>query len=221
MNILPLILCRGGSKGLPRKNIKLLNGKPLLSYVLIEALKVFPEVYLSTEDSEIAQVGKEYGATIIDRPFKLAQDDSKSIDVVKHANRILKADYIVLLNACTPLIKSEDIQACVDIATREKCESVVSLVESFDSHPSKLCYLVGNKTLPINSSYSFETGERQQLTKIYKRNTAIYVIARRTIVKGKICGKDTRGYVMPIERSIDINSEWDLKLCELILKDAN
>ena len=161
------------------------------------------------------------GVHVIDRPPKLAQDNSKSIDVVKHANRILKADYIVLLNACTPLIKSEDIQACVDIATREKCESVVSLVESFDSHPSKLCYLVGNKTLPINSSYSFETGERQQLTKIYKRNTAIYVIARRTIVKGKICGKDTRGYVMPIERSIDINSEWDLKLCELILKDAN
>src|SRR3990167_10044569 len=126
MKICPIILCRGGSKSVPRKNIKLLNGKPLLSYVLSEALKVFPKVYLSTEDEEIARIGNEYGATIIPRPPKLAQDDSKSIDAVKHALNHLKKryglnfDYVMLSNACCPLTKVEDIQACVDIAVREK-----------------------------------------------------------------------------------------------------
>lgn len=218
MKIFPIILCRGGSKGVPRKNIRDLNGKPLLSYALTEALKVFPKVYLSTEDEEIAEVGKTYGANIILRPPKLAQDDSKSIDAVKHAQKTLKADYIVLLNACTPFTKAEDIQACVDIAISKKADSVVSLVEDFSSHPSKVCYLLENKIMPITSGYSFQTGERQLQTKVYKRNTAIYVISKSTIRKGLICGKNIFGYVMSKEQSWDINEPIDFEICEFLIK---
>src|SRR3990167_11216688 len=124
-HILCLVLARGGSKSVPRKNIRLLNGKPLLSYALTEALKIFPKVYLSTEDSEIAQVAKEYGATVLNRPSKLAQDDSKSIEVVRcHLKELYslegKLDAILLISACVPLVKSEDIQAVVDIYNSEK-----------------------------------------------------------------------------------------------------
>src|SRR3990167_5457177 len=120
-HILCLVLARGGSKSVPRKNIRLLNGKPLLSYALTEALKIFPKVYLSTEDSEIAQVAKEYGATVLNRPSKLAQDDSKSIEVVKcHLKELYSVegkllDAILLISACVPMVKAEDIQAVVDI----------------------------------------------------------------------------------------------------------
>src|SRR3990167_8283161 len=123
MTILPIMLCRGGSKGIPNKNIKILNGKPLLSYVLTEALKVFQTVYVSTDDEQISYVGREYGAEIIERPAHLAQDDSPSIDSVKHALNYLKLkrkfDYVMLLNACTPFLNADDIKGIVDIATRE------------------------------------------------------------------------------------------------------
>lgn len=219
MQIFPLILCRGGSKGLPRKNIKLLNGKPLLSYILTEALKIFPEVYLSTEDSEIAKIGREYGATIIERPLKLAQDKSKSIDAVKHAQRFVKSDYVMLLNACCPFTQAQDIKNVVDIAISEKPDSVVSLVEDFSSHPSKVCNLIEGKVYPINTAYSFETGERQKFSKTYKRNTAIYLASKATIRKGSFFGKKNLGYVMSKEKSWDINDEWDWKIAELILKN--
>ena len=218
MKIVILILARGGSKSVPKKNIRELNGKPLLAYVLDEAKKLEYPVYVSTEDPEIAKIAKGYGANVIPRPSKLAQDNSKSIDAVQHAERLIKADYIVLLSPCTPFLKAEDIQACVDIALETKCDSVVSLVEDFSSHPSKLCHLIDNKVMPINTSYSFQTSTRQEQVPIFKRNTAIYMASRATIKKGTFFGKDTRGYVMSPERSIDINSMWDFLVCELIMK---
>lgn len=224
MKIITLLLCRGGSKGIPRKNIKPLNGKPLMAYAIDEAKKLKYPVYVSTEDEEIKQVALSLEVNVIDRPAKLAQDDSKSIDAVKHALRVLKEseepiDYVVLLNACTPFVKAEDIQACVDIARKTKCDSVVSLIEDFSSHPSKLCNLIEDRVYPISSAHSFETGERQALSKIYKRNTSIYIASRQTIRKGTFFGKNTRGYVMPPERSIDINTPYDFWLCDLIMKN--
>lgn len=225
MKILPIILCRGGSKGIHRKNIRLLNGRPLLSYVLEEALKIFPKVWVSTEDSEIKRIAIGWGAEVIDRPLKLAQDDSKSIDVVKHALNHLKAhgrlkfDYTLVINTCVPLLLAQDIQNVVDIAIGKKPDSVVSLVSSFDSHPSKICNLIDGEIHPINTAYSFETGERQKQIPVYKRNTALYLTKTSVIRKGSFFGKDVRGYVMPPERSLDLNSMWDWHLAELILKN--
>lgn len=226
MKIIPLILCRGGSKNIPRKNIKLLNGKPLLSYILDEALKVFPKVYISTEDEEIAKIATQYGATIIARPSILAQDESKSITGVKHALEELRAfegqiDYIMLLNACCPLTKAKHIQEVVNIVLKTKCDSITSLVEDSSSHPSKTCYLIENKIYPTDTGYSFETGERQRLTKIYKRNTAIYLSSVKTIKKNTFFGKNTKGYVMSQEDSLDINSPYDFLMAELYMKYLN
>lgn len=222
MVILPIILARGGSKSVPRKNIRDLNGRPLLSYALTEALKVFPKVFLSTEDSEIAEVGARYGATVLPRPQKYAQDDSKSINTVKYHLRGLRAsegqfEAILLINACCPFTKQEDIRGVVDMYNGSKCDSVVSLVLDTSAHPSKTCYLLGDKIFPLQTNYSFETGERQLQTKVFKRNTALYLSSVKTLKKGSLFGNVNLGYVMPKERSIDINDEWDLKLANLIL----
>lgn len=222
MQILPIILARGGSVGVPRKNIRLLNGKPLLSYVLREALKVFPMVWVSTEDSEIASIAKEHGATIIKRPPRLAQNDSKSIEVVQHALNHLKSrgglnfTHTMVLNACTPFVSAQDIQNVVDIASRNQSDSVVSLIYDSSSHPSKTCYLIDGKVLPT-SNYSFETGERQQQARIFKRNTALYLTKVSVIKKDSFFGKNCIGYEMPQERSLDINSEFDFLLAELYI----
>ena len=222
--IIPLILCRGGSKSVPRKNIRDLNGKPLLSYVLSEALKVFPKVFLSTEDSEIAEVATRFGATVLTRDQKYALDESKSIDTVKSHLKELQVsegefEAILLINACTPFTKEEDFRNIVDMYNGNNCDSVVSLVESFDSHPSKVCYLVEDKVLLVNTGYSFETGERQLQTKVFKRNSCLYLASVKTIKKGSFFGKVNLGYVMSKERSYDINSEYDLWLCNLIMKN--
>lgn len=223
VNILPLILCRGGSKSIPRKNIKLLNGKPLLWYALTEAQKVFPQVYLSTDDTEIAEVAMRFGARILARPLQFAQDESKSVDTVKYHLKTLqglegKFDAILLVNACTPFVKSNHMREAIKLFLEKKADSVVSLVPDFSAHPSKLCYLAQNGLIERLGD-TFETGERQALKPLYKRNTAIYISKREVVESRTFFGSNTYGYVMKPEDSLDLNTLYDWYLAELILHD--
>ena len=227
MKIIPIILCRGGSKSVPRKNIRDLAGKPLLSYALTEALKVFPKVYLSTEDTEIAEVGVRFRATTLVRPQKYAQDESKSIDTVKYhlrGLRELEGDFeaILLINACTPFCTSTKIKEIVIMAEEIKdYDSITTLVEDFSAHPSKTCNLIGNKIYPLSPSYDFKTGERQKLVPTYKRNTCLYLSKIKTIKNGSFFGKNNYGLVMNQEESLDINSKFDFLIAELYMKHIN
>src|SRR3990167_10488457 len=112
MKIIALILARGGSKGIPKKNIKMLNGIPLIGYALEQAklCTFFDGIYVSTDDWEIKYVAENFGAKVIDRPAELATDTAKSVDAVKHALSVVEADVVVLLNACVPFLKEEDIR---------------------------------------------------------------------------------------------------------------
>lgn len=219
MKIIALILARSGSKGVPNKNIKELNGKPLIGYVLEEAKKCefFDEIVVSSDSLEILQVADNYGAdTLINRPPELATDESKSIDAVKHALSVVDADYVVLLNACAPFNNATSISEMVKFGLEKRADSVVSLVESFESHPSKLCHLnEDNLIIPIAD---FQTGERQKLDKIYRRNTCMYMSTRETIMLGSFFGKRNYGYIMPPEKSIDINTPFDFLMAELYIK---
>lgn len=212
-----LILARGGSKGVPKKNIKLLNGKPLISYIIEEAKisEYLTDIYVSTDDSEIKRVAKNFGAKVIDRPSVLALDDSKSIHAVQHFLNQVDTKYVVLLNACAPLTSVEDIDGACELALETGCDSVVSLVEDFSCHPSKVCELEGNVVKPLGQ---FVTGERQGFNKVYKRNAAIYLAKKEVIFSGTFFGKDTRGFVMPRERSFDLNTVYDFNLLEIMLK---
>lgn len=160
------------------------------------------------------------GANTIERPPEFATDDSKSIDAVKHFISRIYCDTLMLVNACCPLTKVEDIDRVIEIFLRTSCDSVVSLVEDFASHPSKICSLDGSGR--IQPYGEFRTGERQKLGSIYKRNTAIYLARNDVLQGGSFFGKDTRGYVMPHERSLDINDEFDWKIAEYLTgRNAN
>lgn len=230
--IIGLILARGGSKGVPNKNIRPLNGKPLMLYVLGEMKKLtfFDGIYVSTDSEDIAVVGLDAGARVVMRPAELASNSAKSIDAVRHMigwveeyHPIAQDDHIVLVNACCPLTKAEDIAGAVKMALETGADSVVSLVEDFSCHPTKICQLgeVGEVLSIVGDEHGFTTGERQSQQTCYKRNTAIYIAKRKVIESGTFFGPDTRGYVMPKERSLDINDMWDWNVAELLIKQQH
>lgn len=220
MNILPIILARGGSKGLPRKNILPLNGKPMIAYTIEATKRVLGFVIVSTDNQEIYDISKQYGAESWIRQPELATDTAKSIDVVNALLVNFKdIGAVCLLNACCPLTIAEDIAGAVKLFKETGADSVVSLVKDFSSHPTKVCCLIDdNKLAPMTV---FETGERQKLPDIYKRNTAIYIAKREVIESGTFFGPDTRGYVMPKSRSYDINDKIDFDICEFLIKQRD
>jgi CMP-N-acetylneuraminic acid synthetase len=134
-NVIAIIPARGGSKGIPRKNIRLLAGKPLIAYTIEAAFtSKMDKVIVSTEDEEIAEISKKYGAEVIERPKGLAKDETPTIDVIFHVLEILKAknynpDIVVLLQPTSPLRNAEDIYNAIKLFLDSDCESVVSVCE--------------------------------------------------------------------------------------------
>jgi len=225
-NILAIIPARGGSKGIPRKNIRLLCGKPLIAYTIEAALnsKLINRVFVSTEDEEITKVSKKYGAEVISRPTELAQDDTPSFPVFQHAIRHLEEvkDYhpeiIVVLQPTSPLRIVEDIDRAIEGFMESKYDSIVSVCEV--EHPPQWMYtLAGNRLKPL-----IKDGEnvirRQDAPKVYRLNGAVHVTSRDIMMKkNRVLGKDTGAYIMPLERSIDIDTELDFKLAELLMRE--
>ena len=143
MNILAIIPARGGSKGIPRKNIKLLAGKPLIAYSIEAAIKseFVNRVIVSTDDDEIEQISIKYGAEVIIRPKKLAEDDSPTIDGIIHALNILEKtgylpDIVVLLQPTSPLRTQDDVDNAIIyyLKNKDKYDSLISICE-FDHSP--------------------------------------------------------------------------------------
>ena len=222
--IIAIIPARGGSKGIPRKNIKLLGGKPLIAYSIEEALqsKHINKVIVSTEDKEIAEVSKKYGAEIIKRSEELAKDGTPTIDVVFHALDSLEQnkymyDIIVLLQPTSPLRSTKDIDNSIDLFLSSSCDSVVSVCEA--THSPYWCLKVENEYLKPLFGDEYFRKRRQELETVYMPNGAIYVLAPRTLYKHKSFYCDcTIPYIMPAERSIDIDTKLDFMLAELLIK---
>jgi CMP-N,N'-diacetyllegionaminic acid synthase len=224
-SILAIIPARGGSRGIPRKNVRLLCGKPLIAYTIEAALssKLIDRVVVSTEDEKIADVSKKYGAEIISRPQELAQDDTPSLPVYQHTIRYLektegyRPEIIVILQPTSPLRIVEDIDRIIEVFLEAKYDSIVSVCE-VEYPPHWMYTLEGNRLKPV-----IKDGEnvirRQDAPKVYRLNGAMYVTTRDIIMKeNRVLGRDTKAYIMPLERSIDINTEPDFKLAELLMK---
>jgi CMP-N-acetylneuraminic acid synthetase len=223
--IIAIIPARGGSKGIPRKNIKLLGGKPLIAYSIEAAVKsrYIDRVIVSTEDEEIAEISKKYGAEVIERPLELAQDDTPSLPVFQHVIKYLEEaekihpKIIVILQPTSPLRLVEDVDATVEKFLQSNCNSVVSLCEV--EHPPHWMYTLSeeDRVMPIIEGAEKVT-RRQDAPKVYRLNGAVYVAYRDIIMEeNKVLGNDTRAYIMPPGRSIDIDTEIDLKLAELMM----
>jgi N-acylneuraminate cytidylyltransferase/CMP-N,N'-diacetyllegionaminic acid synthase len=224
--ILALIPARGGSKGLPGKNIKSLLGKPLIAWTIEQAKgsKYSDKVIVSTDDSEIAKISKEYGAKVpFLRPKELATDDAKMIDVVMHAIKWLKGsgnlyDVVILLQPTSPIRKAEDIDLSVEYLFSKKASSVVSVCEA-DCPPNWINTLPENKCMKDFLSLDIINKNRQEFRHFYRLNGAIYLAFCDYLLKKKsFFAAETFAYIMPKERSVDIDDEIDFMFAEFLLE---
>ena len=221
--IIAIIPARGGSKGIPRKNIRLLAGKPLIAYSIESALKskYIDKVIVSTEDEEIAEISKLYGADVIKRPINLAGDDILTIDVIFHVldsleNKKYNPDVVVLLQPTSPLRNTKDIDEAVKLFLENNCESLVSVCEMKHIYWS---FRIQGKYLESLFGEDYLKKRRQDLDRIYIPNGAIYISTPKILHKYKsfYC-KKMIPYIMPIEKSIDIDNEMDLEFAEFLLR---
>jgi N-acylneuraminate cytidylyltransferase/CMP-N,N'-diacetyllegionaminic acid synthase len=227
--VLGIIPARGGSKGLLRKNIRDLAGKPLIAWTIETALKSgsFDRIIVNTDDPEIAAVGEKYGAQIpFLRPAELASDQAKGIDVVLHTINWYEArgecfDLLALLQPTSPLRNAFDIQEAVKLFIKKSAQSVVSVCES--EHSPLWMNTIGDDLSMKNFlTKEISNTNRQGLKTYYRLNGAIYIADWNYLKEnGSFLGEDTYAYIMPQERSIDIDSDMDLKLAEFLLTQMN
>ena len=217
--ILGIIPARGGSKGIPRKNIRSIAGKPLIAWTIEAALaSSLTSVIVSTDDAEIAQLSIQYGAQVpFLRPRDLALDETPGLSVLMHAiDQLQGLDAVLLLQPTSPLRSVADIDACIDIMVNSSVPSVVSVVES-RAHPSWMYKLGGsNSLMPVEKD---SVHRRQDLPPVFLLNGAIYLSDIAWIRSGsKLIGGESIGYVMPPERSVDIDDMLDWRIAEMLLK---
>ena len=219
-----IIPARGGSKGIPRKNIRLLAGKPMIAYTIEAASKskYIDRVIVSTEDEEIIEISKLHGAEVTKRPDELAKDDTPTIAVIFHVLEILKVkdynpDIVALLQPTSPLRNAEDIDNAIKLFLDSDCESVVSVCEV--EHPPYWSFKIEEGYLKSLFDKRYLRMRRQDLERVYIPNGAIYISIPRTLYKykGFYCNYIIP-YIMPIERSVDIDNEMDFLLAELLVK---
>lgn len=218
MKCVSIIPARGGSKGILRKNIRILHGRPLILYTIDQSYqsKLIDKTYVSTEDESIASIAGNNGAIVIKRPLELATDDAKMEEVVIHAINSVKEkpDIIVLLQCTSPLRAVDDIDNTIKTLVEGDYDSVFSVRKNTDF----LWKQVGKSVFPVNYDFS-NRPRRQDMPPEFIENGSIYVFKTKTFEREKlrICGK--RGmYLMPYNRSFEIDTPFDLWLCEQILK---
>jgi len=225
--VLGVITARGGSKGIPKKNIIEVAGKPLIFWTILAAQqsRYLTRTIVSTDDSEIAEVARRYNAEVpFVRPKELADDDARSIDVVKHAllwvehDEGREYDIIVLLQPTSPCRLASDIDNGVRKLADEGVSSVVSVYRIRRPHPSRIKRLEGDVLRPY--CIAEEEGlPRQRLDEAYARNGALYVFTRDLLMeRDTLYGDSPRAIVMPIERSCEIDDPVDVVVCEYYLE---
>jgi len=227
--ILGLIPARGGSKGLPRKNIKSLLGKPLIAWTIEQALasKFLDRVIVSTDDKEIAEISKKYGAEIpFMRPKELAENNAKGIEVVLHAidwfrgnDKRKQYDLIMLLQPTSPLRTIKDIDKAIELLFLKEAKAIVSVCE-VDHHPLWANILPKDGCMKDFIRREVMNKNRQELSVFYRLNGAIYLAYCDYIKEQEsFFGEKTFSYIMPRERAIDIDNEIDFELAQILMKN--
>lgn len=222
---LGVIPARGGSRGVPGKNIRVVAGKPLIAWTIEEAKKskYLDRVVVSSDDDEIIRVAKEWGGDVpFVRPEELARDDTPGVEPVLHAMRALPGyDYVVLLQPTSPLRSALDIDGCLELCVKQGFPACVSVTE-----PDKSPYWMfkidrDGRILPIMQEEEV-IPRRQDLPPVYVFNGAIYIANCGWLEKIRaFIAPETRAYQMPKERSVDIDTELDLLYVELFLTGQN
>jgi len=238
--VLGIITARGGSKGIPGKNIIDLGGKPLIQYTVeaATAAKLLDRCIVSTDCEKIAHTAAEMGCEVpLMRPAKFAQDDSPHMDCIRHAINTLaeqesyQADYVMILQPTSPFRTAEDIDAVIDMVSKISCDAVVSVTKS--SVQLMKSFHVDDKTkqaspyvmsMPV-SKYL----RRQDSPCVYNENGAIFMQRVSSVLypghtrTGSLFSEDVQAYIMPAERSLDVDEPHDLEIARALVayRDGN
>ena len=225
MKTIGITLARGGSKEVPRKNIRSIGGIPLLAYTIREAKKCqrLDEYVVSTDDFEIAEIAKEYGAKVIMRPQHLAQDSTPTLPALIHALEEAERDadefdIVADLRCTNPLKLASDIDGAIDKLIRTHADAVIGVTKIEDGHPARLKTVFRDRLVDIWPEPM--SGNRQDLRPdVYIRNGSIYIVRRAALEEGihiKL-SDNVRPWIMPGDRSINIDTEMDFLLAEALI----
>jgi CMP-N,N'-diacetyllegionaminic acid synthase len=222
--ILAIIPARGGSKRVPKKNIKSLFGKPLIYYSINSALQsqYIDKVIVSTEDEEIKDISIQFGAEIVERPNNLAEDESSTIDVVFHVLDMLKENsyeptLIILIQPTSPLRDNEDIDEAIELFLKSKCDILMSVCET--QHPPFWCLKLEEGFLKPIFDNKYLSMRSQDLEKAYQPNGAIFITRPKDLTINKsFYSENAIPYIMPLEKSVDIDDEFDFMIAEFLMQ---
>lgn len=227
MNILGLIPARGGSKSIPRKNIVEVSGKPLLAYTAqaAAASRKLTRTLLSTDEEEIARVGRAWGLEVsFLRPAELAQDETGMLPVILHALEFLEraeqwaADIVVLLQPTSPLRTAAHIDAAIEQLEKTGADTVVSVTEvPHQFHPLSVMRLEDGWLKPYTAGPVIL--RRQDKPKVFARNGPAILVMRRSVLmeKKSLYGEAVAPFFMAPEESVDVDTSYDLELAEYFL----
>ncbi len=222
--ILAIIPARGGSKGIPNKNIIDIGGNPLIKYTIDAALKskMLTHCVVSTDSDVISDVAKSCGAMVpFRRPDSLSDDKTLSLPVIQHAVNFMESDQgflydaIVMLQPTTPLRQTKDIDNAINMLFDTDADSVISVVDVEGYHPLRMKRVVDGKLINYIDQGHEDMRPRQKLPPVYIRNGAIYATRRNIMMKkNSFSGMDSRAYIMPSDRSVNIDTHEDLLLAK-------
>ena len=228
LQVIGVIPARGGSKGVPRKNIRPLAGIPLIAYTIRAALdcSLITDVVVSTDDPEIQSIALEYGAQApFLRPAELATDTALAIPTLQHAVREMEGrrdrpyDYVAMLQPTTPLRTAEDLTNALSRLIESNADGIISVISVDNWHPMKMKRFIGDRMVDYEKP-PVENPPRQSLPPVFMVNGALYATKREVFMeRGSFQGEHCLGYIMPPERSVNIDGELDFVVAEHLLKN--
>jgi len=228
LRVLGIVTARGGSKGLPRKNIAPVLGRPLLAYTAEAALasRRLTRVVLSTDDEEIARVGRNCGLEVpFMRPPELARDDTPTLPVLQDVVRRLEAagqryDAVFTLQPTNPLRRAEDIDGAVELMEKTGADSVISFVDVGGKHPARMKFIEPDgRVVDPPFAEAMEGQRRQDLPRLYLREGSVYLTRRDVLMEqNSLKGSNCRAWIVPPERALNIDTPLDLFFVEQVMR---
>jgi len=217
---------RGGSKGVPKKNIRIIAGKPLIAHTIQKAIKsgIFSQVIVSTEDTKIATIAKKYGAEVpFRRPKNLATDTATMEDVLVHGLKKLlslgyKFDIFVLLDVTAPFIRIKDISGTIRLLRKKKCDAVFGVYQQHFNPYFNMMELNSKGFLKLVKSKGERPGSRQEAPIVYQFFGLYTFDTKKFLKRGKVIMPKILPYEVPIETALMIDTELELQMAKLMFK---
>ena len=229
LRILGLTLARGGSKSIPKKNIKKIDGIPLIGYTIVEALKsqYLTRYIVSTDDEEIQKIVIELGAEApFLRPLEFSTDEASSVSAMQHAvswveqQEGVKYDYIVELMCTNQLKIVEDIDLSIEKLISTNSDSIIAVHKLEDHHQVRIKKIINDKIVDFCLQESPETRRQDLKPDAYIRSGSIYALKRNHLMIDNLRygSEESRPYILPAERAINVDTEIDFKVAEALIK---